>query len=547
MAKKKQNPQRPAEPDQPSAPMRTDLLLSAAGKRQLREYFMHFQKRYEQQAAAERAQAEAARREAQPDDQTGERPNDDANQPDHNQLAAGNAMNPNNNNNYLPVAAAATAANGDQMDAEMRDNATPAAATGLPTGTPALTAAAAAVHEAMSNSTSRELKDLKETVLANKADTDDKLEQLFEMISKLAQQPQLVDPARKKAIVQAISEMVTSSFAASLPVDMQMGMVMQKLHHENLQPEVQLDEIKSFWEAALPSMDAGYNALGNSTAPSPQKFGRPHEVNKRILPPPRFSGKKDSTVTSAKSWFTLLMQYFDLCNMDPLEHFMFWLTGKAQEWAADLFAKHKSGAQLLTRDLLTQKFMLQYGDAKRDTAMAARDRLHAHEHSMKQDESVPEYTQRFYDITREAADMSAADQISWYIKGLVPALRGRCATDDEGKDWNNLDKLILYAVGQEVRWKASKEKAHLAEVEVQALTPKDKFSKSKRPPPRSRPPQQGWQSAATKPRTEPACRNCNEQKAKGQSWQDHRNDCIKNLAAQAAKKTALAEKLKASQ
>ena len=62
---------------------------------------MHFQKRYEQQAAAERAQAEAARREAQPDDQTGERPNDDANQPDHNQIAAGNAMNPNNNNNYL--------------------------------------------------------------------------------------------------------------------------------------------------------------------------------------------------------------------------------------------------------------------------------------------------------------------------------------------------------------------------------------------------------------------------------------------------------------
>ena len=53
----------------------------------------------------------------------------------------------------------------------------------------------------------------------------------------------------------------------------------------------------------------------------------------------------------------------------------------------------------------------------------------------QQDEQVPEYTQRFYDVTREAKDMSVCDQISWYIKGLVPALRGRCATDDEGKDW----------------------------------------------------------------------------------------------------------------
>ncbi|GIL78484.1 hypothetical protein Vretifemale_7830, partial [Volvox reticuliferus] len=219
--------------------------------------------------------------------------------------------------------------------------------------------------------------------------------------------------------------------------------------------------------------------------------------------------------------------------------------------AADVLEMHKSGKKPLTRETLRAAFLLQYGDTQRNTAMAARDRLHSHEYDMKTAETVAEYTQRFHDVLRDAKDMDKADQISWFIKGLVPALRGRCATDDEGKDWQDLDKCILYAVGQEVRWKAGKDKTTMVELKAATVTPaKSKPHFNKRPHPRS---QQGWQSVSKKPRTEhpsdksphggPRCRNCRGFKKPGQSWADHAVDCAKAIKADAERKMALATKL----
>ncbi len=56
-------------------------------------------------------------------------------------------MNPNNIINDLPVSAAAVAADGDQMDADMCDTQQVAREAGLPVTTPALAAASDAVHE----------------------------------------------------------------------------------------------------------------------------------------------------------------------------------------------------------------------------------------------------------------------------------------------------------------------------------------------------------------------------------------------------------------
>ncbi|GLC58062.1 hypothetical protein PLESTB_001314300 [Pleodorina starrii] len=247
------------------------------------------------------------------------------------------------------------------------------------------------------------------------------------------------------------------------------------------------------------------------------------------------------------------MQYFDLMQMDPLEHFVYFVTGKAQEWATDKFNMHKSGVKPLTRESLRTEFLLSYGDAQRNTGMAARDRLHAQEHSMQSDESVPQYTQRFHEIIREAKDMSTSDKISWYIKGLVPALRGRCATDDEGKDWQDLDKLTLYAVGQEVRWKAAKEKAQLAAFNAQHTTPKaQNSSKTKRPPSNPAPQKQGDKSQGgmasfKKPRTDGKgdsklapnqCRICRAFKKPSETWSDHKAECIKNQRSALDKKMA---------
>ncbi len=59
-------------------------------------------------------------------------------------------------------------------------------------------------------------------------------------------------------------------------------------------------------------------------------------------------------------------------------------------------------------------------------------------------------------------------------------------------------------------------------------------------------PHEGWQSA-NKPRTDSSslspCHNCGEYKLKAQSWPGHRHDCLTNIEAQVAWKTALANKL----
>ncbi|GIL60039.1 hypothetical protein Vafri_14662 [Volvox africanus] len=346
-------------------------------------------------------------------------------------------------------------------------------------------------------------------------------------------------------IVDIIATIAGSSVATLLPKDALQQTTLQAVLEKQLVPAPTLEEVQSLWVEATAVLAGG---SGSQTAP---KHSRPNEVSptKRLPHPPKFSGKKDSTIICTRSWFNVLMRYFDLMHMDPFEHIEYFMTGKAQIWASDILEMHRSGKKPLTRDTLRAAFLLQYGDTQRNTAMAARDRLHAHEHDMKPTESVAEYTQRFHDVLREAKDMDKADQISWYIKGLVPTLRGRCATDDEGKDWQDLDKCILYATGQEVRWKAGKDKSATVELKAATVTtPKPKQPYQKRPPPRS---QQGWQSISKKPRTEQTsdkpsgtkCRYCHGFKKPGQSWQDHVADCTKAIKAEAEKKLALAAKL----
>ncbi len=140
-------------------------------------------------------QIQPTQHEAQPNDQTGERPNDDANLPDRNQLAAGNAMNTNNIINNLPVTAAAVAADGGQMDADMRDTQQVAREAGLPATTPALAAASDAVHEAMANGTSRKVDGVISDFEAFKSEVREKFDMQGEILRELLQKARAeVDP-----------------------------------------------------------------------------------------------------------------------------------------------------------------------------------------------------------------------------------------------------------------------------------------------------------------------------------------------------------------
>lgn len=164
-------------------------------------------------------------------------------------------------------------------------------------------------------------------------------------------------------------------------------------------------------------------------------------------------------------------------GLQPTQHFVFWLTGRAQEWGQALFKSHADKNEVLTLPALRAAFLLQYGDVRRHTEQEVRDRLFAGEHNMKASERVQEYTQRFRDIIRDANDMSQGEMIGWYVHGLPTAMRKACGTDANGRDWKRLDELIEFAQGQEVRSRvAALKTANLN----YASTPRSKLSLKQR-------------------------------------------------------------------
>jgi hypothetical protein len=149
-----------------------------------------------------------------------------------------------------------------------------------------------------------------------------------------------------------------------------------------------------------------------------------------------------------------------------------------------LIKSHANTNDALTLPALRAAFLLQYGDVRRHTEQEVRDRLFAGEHYMKSGERVGEYTQRFRDIIRDAPSMTQIEMITWYVHGLPQAMRKWCATDASGRDWERLDDLIKFALGQEVR-------SRIASLKTASLnfvsTPRNKIAKkqNRKPPPRA--------------------------------------------------------------
>jgi uncharacterized membrane protein YgcG len=149
-----------------------------------------------------------------------------------------------------------------------------------------------------------------------------------------------------------------------------------------------------------------------------------------------------------------------------------------------LIKSHANTNDALTLPALRAAFLLQYNDVRRHTEQEVRDRLFAGEHYMKSGERVGEYTQRFRDIIRDAPSMTQIEMITWYVHGLPQAMRKWCATDASGRDWERLDDLIKFALGQEVR-------SRIASLKTASLnfvsTPRNKIAKkqNRKPPPRA--------------------------------------------------------------
>ncbi|GIL78483.1 hypothetical protein Vretifemale_7829, partial [Volvox reticuliferus] len=134
-------------------------------------------------------------------------------------------------------------------------------------------------------------------------------EQLSERMLERSQTTEAAD-LRKKTMVDVITTVASSSLIGLLSQDSLQQTALQAVLEKQLTPTPTLEEVKSLWESATMGAQPGGSG-SQTTAP---KTSRPSEVSpsKRVPHPPKFSGKKDSAITCTRSWFDVLMQYFDL-------------------------------------------------------------------------------------------------------------------------------------------------------------------------------------------------------------------------------------------
>ncbi|GAX83713.1 hypothetical protein CEUSTIGMA_g11138.t1 [Chlamydomonas eustigma] len=69
-------------------------------------------------------------------------------------------------------------------------------------------------------------------------------------------------------------------------------------------------------------------------------------------------------------------------------------------------------------------------------------------------DSVAKYAQRFYQSSRLCPDESQASLCLHYLAGLKLEMQQACAVDIHGQSWNNLDALVRFSYGEEIRLQA---------------------------------------------------------------------------------------------
>ncbi len=171
----------------------------------------------------------------------------------------------------------------------------------------------------------------------------------------------------------------------------------------------------------------------------------------KLPEPAKFHGMLDKHVTCTQTWFDAYVEYCKACGIDPVQNFIFYTMGVAQEWVTLYMREAAENGKALTVADLRTDFLSQYDDMHKHTAERARERLHAGEHHQQSGQSVNAYTQNFKLIVRDATHMLQMDKVQLYLTGLRATLRRACLRDATGKPRQALEPLNEYARGMEER------------------------------------------------------------------------------------------------
>jgi len=121
-------------------------------------------------------------------------------------------------------------------------------------------------------------------------------------------------------------------------------------------------------------------------------------------------------------------------------------------------ALQANGQVLIDEDFITEVSRLVSGEV-RSRVEVARAMLIGRAIKQFQD-SAAKYAQRFYQCSRLLLDESQASLCLHYLAGLKPELQQACAVDLQGNSWTNLDNLVKFSYGEEIRLQAKSTSFH---------------------------------------------------------------------------------------
>ena len=210
-------------------------------------------------------------------------------------------------------------------------------ATQLPSRGPQNAAAAQHLSSIMSQGLGPKVKELQEEVHMTKKSMEDieqlvrdsttlltnRVNELMDIVRRL-QIGSIDDNARlrrRTELCAVILPLLQNLPADKRNTDYTQNFVYSVVQAESWTPKV---EDREFNDAFHQVLDELINK--SISMPTTAKSSRPSEVNSNRIPiPSKFTGKLDTHITNTKTWFDLLMQYFDLHHMQPLEHFVYCL------------------------------------------------------------------------------------------------------------------------------------------------------------------------------------------------------------------------------
>ncbi|EFJ40577.1 hypothetical protein VOLCADRAFT_99601 [Volvox carteri f. nagariensis] len=145
-------------------------------------------------------------------------------------------------------------------------------------------------------------------------------------------------------------------------------------------------------------------------------------------------------------------KYFDFVRGGNHDSIRCLFLANALEGAAKTWHDDWTNARLqYTSEQLLDALLIRFAPQIQTRELEALEKLAAGQHQMRANETVAAYHSRFEALIAPIPDLREVDRIFWFIRGLSSEFSGECATDHDGKPFQEYAKLVQHTLGVEAR------------------------------------------------------------------------------------------------